>query len=80
MAVRKSGMANKHSKGTNVRWKWGDSDASGQVWEAFTRRVTRTLKGTEVTKNGSDDCPAYLIKQEDGAEVLKLHSEVQRAS
>jgi len=73
-------MPDRHAKGTNVRWKWGDSYASGQVSDVFTRRVTRTLKGTEVTKNGSDDCPAYLIKQEDGTEVLKLHSEVQRAN
>ena len=73
-------MAKGHSKGTNVRWKWGDSHASGQVSEAFTRKITRTLKGTEVTKNGTEDCPAYLIEQEDGTEVLKLHSEVQRAN
>jgi len=73
-------MAKGHSKGTNVRWKWGDSHASGQVSEAFTRKITRTLKGTEVTKNGTEDCPAYLIEQEDGTEVLKLHSEVQRVS
>jgi len=33
-----------------------------------------------VTKNGSDDCPAYLIEQEDGTEVLKLHSELQRSN
>ena len=45
----------------------------------FTRRVTRTLQGTEITKNGSEDCPAYLIEQDDGARVLKLRSEVERA-
>jgi len=73
-------MAKGHSKGTSVRWKWGDSHATGKVAEAFTRRVTRMLKGAEVTKNGSDDCPAYLIEQEDGSKVLKLHSEVQRAN
>jgi len=42
--------------------------------------MTRTLKGAEVTKNGSENCPAYLIEQEDGTEVLKLHSEVERAN
>jgi len=72
-------MAGKHRNGTAVRWRWGSSHATGKVSEVFTRRVTRTLKGAKVTKNGSEDCPAYLIEQEDGTEVLKLHSEVQRA-
>jgi len=38
--------------------------------------VTRTLKGSEVTKDGTEDNPAYLIKQEDGDEVLKRGSEL----
>lgn len=59
-----------------VKWDWGDGEACGQVQERFEREVTRTLKGNEVTRNGSDDDPAYLIKQDDGAEVLKLGSEL----
>ena len=31
MAVRSSHMPDRHAKGTNVRWKWGDSYASGKV-------------------------------------------------
>ena len=73
-------MGNRHNKGTTLRWKWGDSHASGKVSEVFTRKVTRTLKGSKISKNGSDDCPAYLIEQEDGDQVLKLHSEVQQAN
>ena len=80
MALRKSGMADKHRKGTGVQWNWGDSHATGKVSETFTRSVTRTLKGAKVTKNGNEDCPAYLIEQEDGTEVLKLHSEVEGAN
>jgi hypothetical protein len=41
--------------------------------------VTRTLSGSEITRHGSDDDPALLIEQEDGARVLKLRSEVSRA-
>ena len=44
--------------------------------ERFEREVTRTLQGTEVTKDGDGDNPAYLIKQEDGDEVLKRGSEL----
>lgn len=65
------------SKGTKVEWNWGQGTASGKVKEVFTESVTRTLKGNEVTRDGSDDTPAYLIEQEDGDEVLKLSTEVE---
>ncbi len=41
--------------------------------------MTRTLGGSEITRNGTDDNPALLIEQEDGSRVLKLRSEVDRA-
>ena len=44
--------------------------------ERFEREVTRTLQGSEITKDGDEDNPAYLIKQEDGDEVLKRGSEL----
>lgn len=66
-------------KGTTVRWKWGKNSATGKVKERFTEKVTRTIEGSEITKNGSRDCPAYLIEQEDGGRVLKLKSEIERA-
>lgn len=53
--------------------------AWGKVTEVFKDRVTRTLNGSEITKNGSDEEPAYLIEQDDGAQVLKLATEVERA-
>lgn len=63
-----------------VQWSWGNGTAKGQIAERFEREVTRTLKGSEVTKNGSEDNPAYLIRQEDGDEVLKLGSEIEASS
>jgi hypothetical protein len=66
-------------KGTEVSWRWGAGTATGKVVEIHRERVTRTLAGSEITRNGSDDDPAYLIEQEDGAQVLKLSSEVSRA-
>lgn len=65
--------------GTKVRWKWGSSWAEGTVSEVHRESVTRTTKGEEVTRNGSDDDPAYVIRQDDDTVVLKLASEVQRA-
>jgi len=66
-------------KGTNVQWKWGSGTAEGKVIDTFTKSVTRTIKGNEVIRNGSDDDKALLIEQEDGGKVLKLESEVERA-
>jgi len=65
------------SKGTSVSWTWGSGTAQGKVAEVHTRPVTRTLKGTKVRRNASRSNPAYLIRQKDGARVLKSHSELE---
>ena len=65
--------------GTSVKWKWGSSWADGKVTEVHHDSVTRTTQSSEITRNGSDDDPAYVIEQEDGTVVLKLASEVERA-
>lgn len=65
--------------GTSVKWKWGNGWAEGTVAEVHHDKVSRTSHGEEVTRNGSDDDPAYVIEQEDGTTVLKLGSEVERA-
>ena len=72
-------MSNSNSFRTDqyVQWNWGSGTAKGQIKDRFEREVTRTLKGSEVTRDGSEDNPAYLIRQEDGDEVLKLGSELQ---
>ncbi|WP_110710092.1 DUF2945 domain-containing protein [Salinicola sp. CR57] len=62
-----------------VKWKWGDNWAEGQVTRKYQEKVTRKLQGTEVTRKGTKQTPAYLIKQEDGTRVLKLHSEIEKA-
>lgn len=66
-------------EGTDVRWAWGDGFGAGTVVERHESSIKRTLDGTEVTRNGSTEDPALVIEQEDGATVLKLESEVERA-
>ncbi|MCX7567273.1 DUF2945 domain-containing protein [Sulfitobacter sp. F26169L] len=68
-----------YSKGDKIEWDWGDGTAQGVVQETYSRNITRKIKGTEVTRNGSEDDPALLIEQSDGDEVLKLASEVRKA-
>jgi hypothetical protein len=65
--------------GDRVQWRWGAHMAEGKVSEVFTERVERTIKGARIVRNGEIDNPAYLITQENGAQVLKRHSEVFRA-
>lgn len=72
-------MAHDIHIGDDVTWQWGDNTAKGTVTERFTSDVTRTIDGTEVTRNASDEEPAYLIEQEDGQEVLKSASEISCA-
>ena len=71
-------MSNSNSFQTDqyVEWEWGNGKGKGQIKERFERDVTRTLQGSEITKDGTEDNPAYLIKQEDGDEDLKRGSEL----
>lgn len=69
-------MAGHFRKGGKVRWNWGSGHAEGRIVESFTEKVTRTIKGAEITRNASKEEPAYLIEQEDGDQVLKSGSEL----
>lgn len=71
-------MADTFGKGTKVSWKWGNGTATGKIKDIYQEEVTKTIKGSEITRKGSDDNPALLIEQDDGDQVLKLQSEVER--
>lgn len=73
-------MSNVYQTNTKVEWDWGQGTAQGYTREIFREKVTRTLKGSEVTRDGSESDPAYLIEQKDGSNVLKLHSELRSSS
>lgn len=67
-----------YSKGDEVEWDWGEGTGTGKVEETYNQSITREIKGTKVTRNGSKDDPALFIKQDDGDSVLKLSSEVRQ--
>lgn len=73
-------MSKGYDEGTKVEWDWGDGTATGKIAKVYTQKQTLTIKGSEVTRDADEDCPAYRIEQEDGDEVLKSHSEVRKAS
>ncbi|WP_018982784.1 hypervirulence associated TUDOR domain-containing protein [Salinimonas chungwhensis] len=72
-------MSKAYQTNSKVEWQWGNGKGQGKVREVFWEDVTRTLQGEEVTRKPDNDNPAYLIEQDDGDKVLKLHSELSKA-
>lgn len=69
-----------YSEGTKVEWDWGNGTASGRIDKVYMQKQTLKIKGSDVTRDADDDCPAYKIEQDDGDIVLKSHTEVRKAS
>ncbi|MFD0859437.1 hypervirulence associated TUDOR domain-containing protein [Roseovarius aquimarinus] len=68
-----------YSEGTKVEWDWGNGTGTGEVTKVYTQKITLKIDGTEVTRDASEDEPAYRIEQDDGDEVLKSHSELRKS-
>lgn len=66
-------------KGTKVTWKWRSGTAEGKVVETYQEEITKTIKGSKITRKGEKGNKALLIEQEDGDQVLKLESEVEKS-
>lgn len=56
-------MNAQYSEGDLVSWSWSGDTAHGRVTDVFVDEgtVTRTIEGTEVSKD-SDDAPVYLVE------------------
>jgi hypothetical protein len=72
-------MTKAYATGSKVTWSWGKGEATGKIAQTFTKRVQRTIKGAKITRRATEDNPAYLVEQEDGAKALKSHSELEKA-
>ena len=68
-----------YEEGGRVRWKWGEGYGHGTIKSAFTRKTVREIDGAEIILHGSKDDPAYYIDSDQGNNVLKLHSEVEKS-
>lgn len=67
-------------EGSNVQWDWGNGTASGKVISTFAEKVTKTIDGSKITREGEEGNKALYIEQDDGSKVLKLESEVKKTS
>ncbi|SDE62121.1 DUF2945 domain-containing protein [Limimaricola pyoseonensis] len=68
-----------YSEGDKVKWEWGNGTGTGKVTKVYHQKITKKIDGSEITRDASQDDPAYLIEQDDGSEVLKGDSEVKKA-
>lgn len=65
-------------KGDVVRWKYASGHAEGKVVEIHKEEIEKTIKGTNVKRNGTKENPALVIEQDDRDLVLKLENEVEK--
>lgn len=60
----------------DVYWKWLGRKINGKIVEVFYAPVTKEIKGKNIKRNGSKDCPAYLVQSAAENFALKLHTEL----
>ncbi|MCC5622702.1 DUF2945 domain-containing protein [Nostoc sp. CHAB 5715] len=65
--------------GTEVSWNYASDKGYGRVVRVHKENVTRTIKGSQITRNGTSENPALEIMVEGGGMALKLTSEVSRS-
>ncbi len=65
--------------GDTVKWNWANGTGKGKIEKTYTKRVTRKINGSDITRDADNDNPAYYIKQDDGGAVLKSHSELEKS-
>ena len=64
--------------GTEVGWMWAGSLTTGTVIEVHAQRHQIISKGKLITRNGTQQNPALVIRHTKGSLVLKLQHEVQQ--
>mgnify|MGYP001267777677 FL=1 len=69
-------LNNVYTVGDKVIWKWFKGEVHGEVMEVYKVSITKKIKGKNITRNGTPERPAYLVKSEAGNLALKLHSEL----
>lgn len=73
-------MSSGYNQGDKVEWDWGNGTAKGTIEKVYRQKTTRKINGSEVTRDASDDEPAYYIEQSGDGAALKSHSEVRKTS
>ncbi len=67
---------NVYKKSAKVQWKWLGRQIFGTVEEIYLESITKTIKGKKITRHGTEECPAYLVRSGAGNVALKLQTEL----
>lgn len=70
-------MADDLKKGDHVAWKNGAATAHGTVRKVTPHRVTETIKGKDITRNGTEGNPAVEVRSDKGGTALHKASELK---
>lgn len=63
-------------KSAKVQWKWLGRAIEGVVEEVYFESITKTIKDKKITRHGTSEKPAYLVRSAAGNLALKLQSEL----
>ena len=66
----------KLSVGDAVGWRWFNGVAEGIIIEISPQKTTIHSKGKVISRNGTQENPAVIIKHNSGSQVIKLQSEL----
>ncbi|MBS1302228.1 DUF2945 domain-containing protein [Loktanella sp. SALINAS62] len=67
------------NEGDRVKWNWGSGTGTGKVTQKYTQKRTLKISGTEITRDASAEEPSFRIEQDDGDEVFKSITEIEKA-
>lgn len=73
-------MAAKFKKSAKVKWNYLGREINGRVEKSFCESITKTIKGKKITRHGTNEKPAYLVRSDAGNLALKLESELSPVS
>lgn len=65
-------------KGDHVSWKNGGATAHGTVEQVSPTKTTKTIKGKEITRNGTKEDPAVTVKSDKGGVALHDAHELKK--
>ncbi len=64
-------------KSAKVQWVWMGRSIEGQIEEVHVTSISKTIKTKKITRHGTAENPAYLVKSAAGNLALKLGSELE---
>lgn len=66
-------------KGDEVKWKWGKSEAEGNIEEKHKKPVSKKIKGTEVKEKPAKKSLPILLSKKMETKCLNLKVSLKRA-